>query len=190
MTARTLLLASFVVALFATTAQAQSRPRPHGHLGGRAFEANKTFGLGLELGEPSGFTGKYFVSGKSAIDFGLGYIYDYYYYGDGLHLYADYLYHPVSLVSAQAFELPLYIGGGLRYWRFDYCVMRVCDFGGSTVGIRVPVGVSFDMNNVPLDIFIQLVPVLDFVYGDYYTRFGDRAHFGIDLSVGLRYYFK
>ena len=47
--------------------------------GGKRFEANKTFGLGLELGEPTGLTGKYFLSGTNALDFGLGYIYHHYY---------------------------------------------------------------------------------------------------------------
>jgi hypothetical protein len=158
--------------------------------GSHSFEANKTFGLGLELGEPTGLNGKYFFSDAAAIDFGLGWIYDHYYYGDGAHLYADFLYHPVSLVHASAFELPLYFGGGLRFWSFHYCVARVCDYGGSAIGIRIPVGISFDFNNVPLDIFIQLVPVIDFVNGDYYDRYRDRTHFGVDLSVGIRYWFK
>ena len=158
--------------------------------GGRGFEANKTFGLGLELGEPSGLTGKYFVSDSVALDFGLGWIYRHYYYGDGVHVYADLLAHPVSLVSAPAFELPLYIGGGLRFWDFDYCDRDICTYGGSAIGIRIPVGIAFDFNNVPLDIFLQLVPVIDFVRGDYYDRYRDRAHFGIDLSAGIRYWFK
>jgi hypothetical protein len=158
--------------------------------GDGGFEANKTFGLGLELGEPTGLNGKYFLSPSGALDFGVGYIYGYYYYGDGIHIYGDYLWHPVSLVSAQAFELPFYIGVGGRFWDFRYCYQRVCDYGGSALGVRVPVGISFDFNDVPLDIFIQLVPVLDFVNGDYYDRYRDRAHLGIDLSVGIRFWFK
>ncbi|MDB4963595.1 MAG: hypothetical protein JWP01_3594 [Myxococcales bacterium] len=156
----------------------------------KGFQANKTFGLGLELGEPSGLNGKYFVSESGALDFGIGAIYSHYYYGDGIHLYGDYLWHPTSLVSASAFELPLYIGVGLRYWDFDFCDRNVCGYGGSAIGIRIPFGISFDFNNVPLDIFLQLVPVLDFVHGDYYDRFDDRTHFGVDLSLGLRYWFK
>ena len=167
----------------------RSGSRRHQH-GAHSFEANKTFGLGLELGEPSGLTGKVFVTKTSAIDFGVGYIYDDYYYGDGIHLYADYLWHPMSLASTPAFELPFYIGGGLRFWDFKYCVANLCTYDGSTLGIRVPLGIAFDFNNVPLDVFIQLVPVLDFVRGDYYDRFRDRAHFGIDLSVGIRFLFK
>lgn len=158
--------------------------------GGGSFEANKTFGIGLELGEPSGLTGKVFVSDNAALDFGVGYIYRHYYYGDGLHLYGDVLFHPVSLASAEPFELPLYIGFGFRFWDFDYCYERVCTYGGSAVGLRVPIGLSFDFNNVPIEIFMQLVPVVDFLYGDYYDRYRDRAHAGIDGSVGFRFYFR
>jgi hypothetical protein len=153
------------------------------------FTANKTFGLGLELGEPSGLTGKYFLSDAAALDFGLGWIYRHYYYGDGVHLYGDFLWHPTSLVSSDAFELPFYVGVGLRFWDFEYCDDRVCGYGGSALGIRVPFGIAFDFNNAPLDIFIQLVPVLDFVSGDYYDRRRNRAHFGVDLSVGIRFWF-
>jgi hypothetical protein len=158
--------------------------------GGRDFQANKTFGLGLELGEPTGLNGKYFFSDDVALDFGLGWIYRHYYYGDGLHVYADVLFHPVSLVSAEAFELPFYIGGGVRFWEFDYCYMRVCDYGGSAVGLRIPLGIAFDFNNAPIDIFLQLVPVIDFVSGDYYDRYRDRTHFGVDLSAGVRFWLK
>jgi hypothetical protein len=94
------------------------------------------------------------------------------------------------LASTDGFELPLYIGGGLRYWDFEYCDMGVCDYAGSAIGIRIPFGVSFDFNNQPLDIFVQLVPVIDFLYDDYYDRYGDRTNVGIDLSVGLRFWFK
>lgn len=161
-----------------------------GRRGGKSFEANKTFGLGLELGEPTGLNGKYFVSAKSALDFGVGWIYRHYYYGDGVHLYGDFLYHPTSLVSADSFELPFYVGVGLRYWDFEYCDNRVCGFEGSAIGIRIPLGISFDFNNAPLDIAIQLVPVLDFVSDDYYDRYDDRTHFGVDFSIAIRYWFK
>jgi hypothetical protein len=158
--------------------------------GSHAFEANKTFGLGLELGEPSGLNGKYFFSDKAAFDFGLGWIYRHYYYGNGVHFYGDFLYHPLSIASTDAFELPLYIGVGLRFWDFDYCYMNVCDYHDSAFGLRIPFGIAFDFNRAPLDIFLQLVPVIDFVGDDYYDRYGDRAHGGIDASVGFRLWFK
>jgi hypothetical protein len=152
------------------------------------FQANKTFGLGLEMGAPTGVNGKYFLSDTGALDFGIGWIYRHYYYGDGLHLYLNYLWHPVSLASTSALELPLYIGIGGRFWDFDYCRGSICG-RGTAVGVRVPVGISLDFNRTPLDIFFQLVPVVDFIANDYYRRFGDRSHVGIDASVGIRYWF-
>src|SRR5262249_34103522 len=106
------------------------------------------------------------------------------------HLYLDYLWHPFSLVSAAAFELPFFIGVGGRYWNFDYCVGRVCDYGGYAFGVRVPLGIDFDFNDVPLDIALNLVPTFDFVGGDYYNRYGNHAHFDIDISIAIRYWFK
>ena len=167
-----------------------SRRRAAGGGGSSSFQANKTFGLGLELGEPTGLNGKYFVAPAGALDFGVGYIYDHYYYGDGIHIYADYLWHPTSLASTPSFELPFYVGVGARFWDFHYCYLGVCDYGGSAIGVRVPIGIAIDFNNAPIDIFVQLVPVLDFLGGDYYTRNGDRAHFGVDASLGIRIWFK
>ena len=181
MTARKILLATFGIIVFATTAS-EARPRPGG-LGGRSFDANKTFGLGLELGAPTGINGKYFLSSDRALDFGIGDLYTYY-NRSGLHLYGDYLFHPVSLASAEAFELPFYVGVGARFWDFGYRNANN-DVSAFAIGIRVPIGVSFDFNNVPLDIFIQVVPVLDFFSGYApHTVFID-----FDASVGVRYWF-
>lgn len=179
MTARPILLATVAIALFTTIAEA--RPRPGGQIGGRRFDANKTFGLGLELGAPSGLNGKYFLSSDRALDFGLGSIYGYrsrY----GFHIYGDYLFHPVSLASAEPFELPLYIGLGVRLWEFED---RDIDDDAFAIGFRVPVGIAFDFNNAPLDIFIQIVPVLDFFSG--YTR--RSVYIDLDASFGIRYWF-
>jgi len=181
MTARKILLATFGIALFAAAAEA--RPRPDGHLGGRRVEANKTFGLGIVLGAPTGLIGQYFLSSDRALDFGIGDIYNYF-DRSGLHIYADYLWHPTSLVSTEAFELPLYIGVGGRFWNFDNRVNGNTN-SASAFGIRVPVGVSFDFNAVPLDVFIQVVPVLDF-YSNYAAH---SVYLDIDASFGIRYWF-
>jgi hypothetical protein len=164
--------------------------RRGGRDGGGGFQANKTFGLGLEVGEPTGLNGKYFLSGSGAIDFGVGWIYRHYYYDDGLHLYLDYLWHPTTLASSPTLELPFYIGVGLRYWDFEYCdePEPYC-YDGSAIGIRVPFGLSLDFNSAPVDIFIQVIPVLDFLSDDYYDRYDDRTHLGVDVSAGIRYWF-
>jgi hypothetical protein len=183
MTARKILLATFGIVVFATAAS-EARPRPGGHLGGRSFDANKTFGLGLELGAPTGLNGKYFLSPDRALDFGIGDLYTYF-NRSGLHLYGDYLFHPVSLLSTEPFELPLYIGVGGRFWDFGYRDPNNNNVTAFAIGVRVPVGVSFDFNNVPLDIFIQVVPVLDFFSG--YAP--HTVFFDVDGSFGIRYWF-
>ena len=169
---------------------ADARPHPSG-FGGGDFEANKKFGLGLELGDVAGLTGKLFVTPNQALDFGIGDLYTTYYgdfgrYGGGIHLYADYLWHPVVLAKPEAFELPLYIGIGGRFWNFDYfCDARGVCSSASAFGVRIPVGIDFDFNNVPLDIFVQLVPTLDFFH-----NFGPHSvYLDIDASVGIRYWF-
>ena len=178
---------SIALAFASTTADARPRPKSFG-AGSKKFEANKTFGLGLELGYPDGLTGKYFVNESNALQFGLGYAYRHYYYDHGLHLYLDYLWHPFVLASAEPFELPFYIGVGGRFWDYDYGCDRNgnnCIYGGSAVGVRVPVGIAFDFNNIPLDVFIQVAPTLDFFFRDY----RDRIYLSFWGSVGVRFWF-
>jgi hypothetical protein len=185
MTARKILLATFGIVMFslAMSSAAEARPRPSGHIRGRNFEANKTFGLGLELGAPTGVTGKYFVSANQALDFGFGTVYNsnnrY-----GLHIYGDYLFHPVSLASTNVFELPFYFGFGGRLWSFEDRGPAEDD-DAIAFGFRVPLGIAFDFNTIPLDTFVQVVPVLDF-YSGY------RAHsvyIDLEVSIGVRYWF-
>jgi hypothetical protein len=160
---------------------ADARPKPSR---GKSFEANKTFGLGLELGAPTGLTGKYFLERDRALQFGLGTIY-HYRDRDGLHLYLDYLFHPISLVSHRSFELPLYFGVGGRLWNLEHYRGDRIHEDAFALGVRVPVGVAFDFTTVPLDVFVQLVFVLDFYTGDYYRD----VYADLNASVGIRYYF-
>jgi hypothetical protein len=182
MTPPKLVLAALAaVAVSSTTAHA--RPRPAGHLGGQAFEANKTFGLGLELGAPFGLNGKWFFAPDRALDFGIG---DVYTYGNrnGFHLYGDLLFHPTSLAHNEAFELPFYVGIGGRFWSFNDD-SRLGPNDATAFGVRVPLGLSFDFNNIPLDAFVQVVPTLDFFSGNAaHSVFVD-----VDFSVGVRYWF-
>jgi hypothetical protein len=165
--------------LFVALTTEDADARRNRRMGGSRYVSNGTFGLGLELGGPSGINGKYFLSDSGALNFGLGA--DGYYRGrgDGLHLYFDYLWHPLSLANPPEFQLPFYVGIGGRIWDFS-------DDNDDAVafGIRVPIGVAFDFNNVPLDVFIQLTPTLDFFSG-----YADNAGFWFDFSVGIRFWF-
>ena len=148
-----------------------------------AFRADKQFGLGIMLGAPSGLSGKYFLDSKHAIDFGVGAI-GYYRGRDGLHLHLDYLIHPFSITNNPTFDLPLYFGIGGRLFNFDDNDNND-DRDGLALGVRAPLGVAFDFNRVPLDVFVELALVADIFVG-----YND--DFGIDVNgaVGIRYWFQ
>lgn len=181
MTHKPLLAAAAILALcLGGTADARRRS-----MGGSNYVSNGKFGLGIELGAPSGLNGKLFLSPSTALNFGIGWLYDNYYRdGEGLHLYLDHLWHPISLTDNPTFKLPLYIGVGGAFWSFDDRRDRVVN-RYSALGIRVPFGLAFDFNNVPLDIFVQLTLVADIFFGDYTDRFGP----GFEGSFGIRYWF-
>ena len=180
------LIAIAVISVLAPAAVA--RPRPHG-FGGKHFEANKRFGLGIELGEPTALTGKYYLSdgGDRALDFGIGDIYDYYGYR-GFTAYMDYLWHPAVLAETESFELPFYIGIGGRFFSWDDIRFPPPYQSGDAFGVRVPIGLMFDFNNVPLDIFVQVVPTLDFFFATP-NNYNRTLYPVIDASFGVRYYF-
>lgn len=170
---RILLVLAAVTAMATTSVEvADARPRPHS----RKFVANKTFGLGLMVGAPSGLSGKYFYSRSNAFDFGVGAI-RYYRNHDGVHLHVDHLWHPVSLASNRDFELPLYFGIGARLFDFDG--------GGTALGLRVPLGISFDFNTAPIDVFLEVALVID----TYFDYVGDSRYTDFNGALGVRYWF-
>jgi hypothetical protein len=143
----------------------------------------RKFGLGLELGEPTGLTGKYYLSPDRAIDFGVGEIYGYF---DryGLHVYVDYLFHPATLGRGPSVTIPFYIGLGARVWAFEDRGRQPIDHADA-FGLRVPIGIAFELASTPLDFFIQFVPTLD-VYSGYAVH---NVYIDVDASAGFRVWF-
>lgn len=156
------------------------------------YTSNGKFGIGIELGAPAGVNGKFFLSPNRALNFGIGWLYDTYYRdGAGLHLYLDHLWHPISLSDNPTFKLPFYVGVGGSFWSFDDRRDRLND-RYSALGLRVPFGVAFDFNKIPLDVFIQLTLVVDVFFGGYNcNNNGSCERFGPGFlgSVGARYWF-
>ena len=158
--------------------------------GTASAQEDKTFGLGVMVGFPTGLAGKFHLSESPlALQFGAG---AYYQVHDnyGRHIHADMLWHPLALSETDSFRIPVYVGAGLRL--LDYTEYQAHDamYDESVrVGLRIPIGLAFVFNNVPLDIFAELVPVWDFVHED--EMFHDHHHDDTDLTgaVGLRYYF-
>jgi len=141
----------------------------------RAEASGGPFGLGLILGSPTGISGKLYLNQKNAIDFALGAAF---LSSNGLHVHVDYLWHPIMLTQDEAFFMPLYVGVGARILDHDHGN----DDDDVHLGVRVPAGILFDFRAVPLDVFLEVALIVDFV-----VDHGD--HVDLNASLGARYYF-
>lgn len=140
------------------------------------------FGLGIMLGDPTGISGKAWLTDDRAIDFGLAWGV----WGRYLHLHGDYLFHNKGIFDVSSGTFSLYYGPGLRvrswsggrYWNRG----RWYDYDGSrtSVGVRFPVGLNYWFEDAPVDAFIELAPTLDLAPGTY---------FDLDAAIGVRYWF-
>jgi hypothetical protein len=125
------------------------------------------FGLGLILGEPTGISGKYWMSPWSAIDGAFAWSLD---KKSKIQIHADYLWHNYEIISVIKGKLPIYYGIGGR-------IIFAAD---NIAGIRGVVGLNYLFANTPLDIFLELVPILDLA---------PEVDFDFNGSIGIRYYF-
>jgi len=125
------------------------------------------FGLGIILGEPTGVSGKLWTSGQNAFDFAAAWSFQ----GDGnLLLQADYVWHIFRLIPVPEGKLPFYVGVGGEVILADDPV----------IGVRVPLGLDYMFGNAPVDIFVELVPIL---------RLAPSTDFDFAGGIGARYWF-
>lgn len=138
------------------------------------FETDKTVGVGLMLGVPAGLSAKFFLVDQLAIDLGIGGQLGYR-DRDGFAIHADVLWHPFVAVEGRSFLAPLVLGVGARFLDYDQT---------SRIGVRVPVGLSFDFTDLPIDVFGELALVVDVAVdnGD------DTSPIDANFVVGARYF--
>lgn len=144
-----------VLAIVALALQANARAQDRG------------FGLGVILGEPTGLSGKYWVSGRNAIDVGMAWSFRH----EGFfHVHADYLWHfPLQTQSAERFNFYAGVGGRLGAEAHD-----------ALLGVRFVGGFAFWPRNTPLDIFVEFAPILDLAPATEMTANG---------GIGVRFFF-
>jgi hypothetical protein len=138
---------------------------------GLAKSQQSGLGLGIMFGEPTGISFKGWISERSAIDGGLGWSF----VNEGtIHIHADYLYHFYNVFETP--RLPLYLGIGGRI------KMKNTEHNTDTrVGIRIPFGISYQFEEVPVDVFLEIAPVLDL---------NPSTRGSVNGAVGVRFYFK
>jgi hypothetical protein len=115
-----------------------------------SYSQHRRFGLGIILGEPTGISAKVNTGFYNSLDFAAAWS-----FREDSHmlLQADYIWHNFDLVNVETGRLPFYYGiGG-----------RIIFSNDPQVGVRVPVGLNYQFATAPVDIFVELVPILDFI---------------------------
>ncbi|MBX9767241.1 MAG: hypothetical protein K2X47_08220 [Bdellovibrionales bacterium] len=141
-------------------------------------------GVGLMLGSIVSMTGKYWLSERGALDFGIGVS------GRANSLYGDYLWHvPGMFGTGTRFgrETSGYFGGGLGlgFWSESYecgrwnCSRRTAD-SGTGVFLRGLFGAEWYPPATRFGVFLEIGPTL---------LLTPATSGGLDLGLGGRYYF-
>ncbi|MBN1560425.1 hypothetical protein JW998_09255 [candidate division KSB1 bacterium] len=127
---------------------------------------NSGVGIGIILGEPTGLSVKKWLSSSNSLNGAAAWSFvD----SGALHLHADYVFHNFDLIHPNVGKAALYYGlGG-----------RIKIMTNSRVGIRVPVGLNYMLEDNPLDLFIEIVPMLDLV---------PTTSFSVNAAIGIRYF--
>ena len=167
--------AVLMTAALAVPARADDAP-PEDLDKGSAGRDKGTFGLGLILGEPTGLSAKLYLKDDQAIQGAVGFAF----VGGGLHVHADYVWHPYILQDRELFVLPVYIGPGVRV--IDYRDGR--DGDSLAIGARVVGGILFDFKQIPLDAFVEVAGVLEYEFAD-----GEGLGLALNAGAGARFYF-
>ena len=119
-------------------------------------------GIGVLLGSTFGLSAKRWVDGSTALDLGLGAA------GRDFSFHADLLTHLEGRLGDQA--VPLYLGLGAR----------IANERRTLVGVRFVGGAYRFLPPHPIEVFAELAPLL---------RVAPSFGAGLDLGLGLRYYF-
>jgi len=126
-------------------------------------------GVGVLLGEPTGLSVKYFLNETIAVDGGFGWSF---HDETDPHLHADLLWHKFDLISVPEGQLPVYVGiGGRAKFRDD---------DDDRVGFRLPIGISYIFEDLPMDVFAEVAPIIDFT---------PSTRGGFNIGVGVRWWF-
>ena len=160
----------------------------------------RNFGLGVALGNPLSFTGKYHLSDNDAIDFHIG---KYHAYGSrlwrsSLFLGGDYLFTLWNFLETDAVSIPFYAGPGLglafdtRSDRHCYRDGRgyYCDGYEFGFGPRLPVGVMLQFEKAPFELGLEMAPSMMILVRD--NPYGDNVHVQFDVinfALLARFYF-
>lgn len=126
-------------------------------------------GLGIIIGEPTGIDLKVFLGEVNAIEGAAAWSLS---GNNEFHLQVDYLYHFYDWIKVEKGLLPVFFGVGGRL------VLR--ENADDLLGIRFPVGLTYEFAGGVFDVFGEIVPVLN-VTPD--------TDFDLEGAIGVRFWF-
>jgi hypothetical protein len=169
--------------------------------------AGRNFGLGFVLGDPTGFSAKYWTSGSTALDFNVGWS------GHGRDGYWDpdcnddrFYRNNVNYCADQAYDYRGRYDRGYYGWRIfhmhadylfhNFSAIRARDkfplyYGpGVTinylnydflqVGARCNLGIAWMPSRAPVDVFLEMAPTILLI---------PVPDFDVNAGLGVRFYF-
>ena len=126
------------------------------------------FGLGVQIGNPTGVTGKHHFGGRPVfIDWAVGFSL---FEGQGLNTHLDFLWQP-RLMTFDRLKLDLYFGVGPQLWVQNDIFHA---------GVRAPLGVDLVLNRVPIDVFVEVAASLWII---------EDVDLSADAGAGFRWWF-
>ncbi len=126
------------------------------------------FALGVAAITPNGVTAKYWISDVTAIDvFG-----SWSFNSEEYKAHVNLLIHDFDKIQLEGERIANYYGVGIR--------IKEEKDKDTRIGIRIPYGVSYFTQSVPVEFFGEVTPRIN-VYPS--------TNFGLDLMIGLRYRF-
>ncbi len=106
------------------------------------------FSAGIMVGEPSGLSAKLWVGELSAVDLMLAWsLAD---DAQRFYVHSDYQ-HYLAFMEVENGRLFAYVGIGGRLYVGD----------GATLGIRIPVGIYYELERLPIELFLEIAPGLN-----------------------------
>jgi hypothetical protein len=138
------------------------------HADAQARGNGGNLGIGVMLGEPTGISIKTWNNSRSAFDIGAAWSFAGSH--DAIHLHGDYLLHS-WFNDVKEGDLAFYYGIGARILLSD---------PDARFGVRVPFGLNYIIPNSKVDIFAEVVPILNLT---------PDTDFDGNGALGIRYYF-
>jgi hypothetical protein len=130
-------------------------------------DTSHNVGLGIMLGEPTGLTVKWWPSQTTAFDVGAAWSFV---NEKNFQIHGDFLLHNFNLFRVETGRMALYYGAGAR--------IKFAD--DLTISLRVPIGISYEFERTPVELFLEVVPMLDLIPSTEPNMAG---------AIGFRYYF-